>query len=100
MPHYDAIDKTHLDAKNRTGYGPTMNIELTPAIVRDRATRAHVSINQLMDRAKVQNSTFWRWAQGKSSPHPVTLQKLEDALSQIEHERTGIPVPHQHGGGE
>lgn len=64
-----------------------METALTPAIVRERATRAHTSINQLMKRADLQNSTFWRWERAGVNPHPVTLRKLSDALDAIEHER-------------
>jgi hypothetical protein len=75
-----------LDAKKRIRYRLRMKTALTPEIVRQRATKAHVSINQLMKRARLQNSTFWRWQQG-SEPHPVTLQKLSDALDAIEAEK-------------
>lgn len=64
-----------------------MEITLTPAIVRERATKAHTSINQLMKRADLQNSTFWRWERAGVTPHPVTIQKLSDALGAIERER-------------
>jgi transcriptional regulator with XRE-family HTH domain len=65
-----------------------MNAPLTPAAVRDRATKAHTSINKLMARAGLPNSTFWRWEKGAIvNPHPVTLQKLSDALGAIEAER-------------
>lgn len=61
---------------------------LTPQSVRDRATAAHVSINKLMARADLPNSTFWRWERGHiNKPHPVTLQKIADALDAIEAER-------------
>lgn len=60
---------------------------ITPAMIRDRATAAHVSINQLMERAGLPNSTFWRWDTGRiEHPHPVTVQKIADALAAIEAE--------------
>lgn len=65
-----------------------MSDPLTPEIVRERATAAHASINHLMERAGLPNSTFWRWEQGKiKAPHPVTLRKIGDALDAIEAER-------------
>jgi transcriptional regulator with XRE-family HTH domain len=80
-----------LDAKKCTPYETGMSDALTPQIVRDRATAAHVSINKLMERAELPNSTFWRWEQGKiKSPHPVTLRKISDALDGIEAEREQI----------
>jgi transcriptional regulator with XRE-family HTH domain len=61
---------------------------ITPASIRTRATAAHVSINKLMKRAGLPNSTFWRWEGGKiETPHPVTVQKISDALDAIEAER-------------
>lgn len=61
---------------------------LTPQNIRDRAYGARVSINQLLARADVNNSTFWRWAKGKTlNLHPVTAGKISDALSDIEQER-------------
>lgn len=59
--------------------------DLTPAIVRERAVMAHVTINQLMTRAGLPNSTFWRWERGDvKEPNPVTLQKIVDALEEAE----------------
>ena len=59
--------------------------ELTPAIVRDRAARAHITINQLMAAAGLPGSTFWRWEKGEvKEPNAVTLQKLLDALETAE----------------
>ena len=59
--------------------------DLTPAIVRERATKAHLTINKLMDLAGLPNSTFWRWESGATNePHPVTKQKILDALDAAE----------------
>lgn len=86
--HEDAIAKMQLDAKTCAGYPDRMSEALTPQIVRDRATAAHVSINHLMELASLTNSTFWRWEQGKIKvPHPVTLRKIEDALIVAEAKR-------------
>lgn len=61
---------------------------LTPAIVRERAMRAYLSINQLMQRAGLPNSTFWRWENGTTAePQPATLQRIEDALQAFEKDR-------------
>ena len=62
--------------------------QITPALIRKRATEAHVSINHLMLRAGLPNSTFWRWETGRiDSPHPVTVQKISDALDELEAEK-------------
>jgi transcriptional regulator with XRE-family HTH domain len=62
--------------------------QLTPAIVKARATAAHMTIRQLMLHAGLPESTFWRWETGKvDKPHPVTVQKISDALDAIEKER-------------
>lgn len=58
-----------------------METEITPQIVRQRATAAHASINKIMLRAGLPNSTFWRWDTGKTgSLHPVTARKIVEAL--------------------
>ena len=62
--------------------------QITPASIRARATAAHVSINQLMQRAGLTNTTFWRWETGKTDVrHPVTIQKIADALAEFEAEK-------------
>jgi transcriptional regulator with XRE-family HTH domain len=62
--------------------------QLTPSEIRARAYEARVSINQLMKRAGVENSTFWRWDNGTTKEiHPVTVGKIADALAEIEAER-------------
>ena len=62
--------------------------QITPSMIRARATAAHVSINRLMTRAGLPNSTFWRWETGRiDAPHPVTVQKIADALAEIEAEK-------------
>ncbi len=62
--------------------------DLTPAVIRERAACAHVTINQLMKRAELPNSTFWRWESGEvKEPNPVTRQKILDALLAVETER-------------
>ena len=62
--------------------------QITPQQIRLRAYAARVSINQLLKRAGVQNSTFWRWENGDTADaHPVTLGKIADALAAIEAER-------------
>ncbi len=62
--------------------------DLTPAIVRERAKLAYLTINQLMTNAGLPNSTFWRWERGDvKEPNPVTLQKILDALNDAEAEK-------------
>ena len=60
---------------------------ITPQDVRERATKAHMTIEALMRVASVERSTFWRWEKGKGKPHPVTVQKITDALEAAEAER-------------
>jgi transcriptional regulator with XRE-family HTH domain len=61
--------------------------QMTPDIVRARATLARISINKVMKRAGVNYSTFCRWANGETAEvHPVTLGKIEDALAAYEAE--------------
>lgn len=60
---------------------------ITPKNIRDRATKAHMTIEALMRKAHVERSTFWRWENGIGKPHPVTVQKISDALDAIEAEK-------------
>lgn len=44
-------------------------------------------MDALFKRAGVPASTLWRWETGKvKQPHPITLQRIMDALSEIESE--------------
>ena len=66
-----------------------MNNTTTPqaiaADIKERAYQARISINALMNRAGVANSTLWRWRQPDApDPHPVTLGKIMDALIDAE----------------
>ena len=60
---------------------------ITPADIRDRAYKARVSMNQLMKRAGVPNSTFWRWETGRVQIRPSTVDRLVAALEAFEAER-------------
>ena len=60
---------------------------ITPKEVRERATKAHMTIEALMRKASVERSTFWRWENGKGKPHGVTVQKITDALEAAERDR-------------
>lgn len=60
---------------------------LTPEQVRSRALAAHSPLIAVLDRAKVQKSTFWRWEKGTHEPRELTLRKIADALAAIEKER-------------
>ena len=58
--------------------------DLTPYGIRERAIAARVSINRLMQRAGVANSTLHRWQNGETSPSAVTVGKIKDALEWFE----------------
>jgi predicted transcriptional regulator len=63
-------------------------MDIQPDDIRRRAFEARVSINQLMKRAGLPNSTFWRWNTGRiDKPHPLTVARIVDALTEIEAER-------------
>ena len=66
-----------------------MNITIKAAEIKERAYQARISINSLMKRAGVSNSTLWRWENGLTDAgQPWTVGKIEDALDKIEQERT------------
>lgn len=58
--------------------------DLTPYVIRKRAIAARVSINRLMQRAGVANSTLFRWERGDTYPSAVTKGKIKDALEWFE----------------
>ncbi len=61
---------------------------MTPRQIKDRAYAARVSVNALLKRAGVSNTTLWRWENGDTgTPHPVTMGKIIDALEAFEGER-------------
>ena len=63
-------------------------MDIQPDHIRDRAYKARISINQLMKRAGLPNSTFWRWDTGRiAKPHPITLARIVEALEAVESER-------------
>lgn len=65
-----------------------MENSITPDTIKRRAFDARVSINQLMLRAGIPNSTFWRWETGRTDePHPLTVARIMDALEEIEREK-------------
>lgn len=66
---------------------PYMTESHTPNSIKQRAYAARVSVNALMKRAGVSNSTLWRWENEFREPHPITLGKVLDALEAIERER-------------
>jgi predicted transcriptional regulator len=69
-------------------YATGMDSQITPREIRDRATKAHSTLANLLSRAGVAKSTFWRWNKPNASePHPVTVQKIVDALAEIEAEK-------------
>jgi len=64
-----------------------MQNQITPAIVRERALAAHLTINKFLSGADVSRSTFWRWETSGKKPHDVVLRKIADRLDAIEKER-------------
>ena len=81
-----AIVILRLDALFFVGILRRMDIQ--PDDIRRRAYDARVSINQLMKRAGMPNSTFWRWERGHiAKPHPITVGRICDALDAIEREQ-------------
>lgn len=63
-------------------------MSIQPSDIRNRAYAARVSINRLMKRAAVPNSTFWRWETGRvNKPHPITLARIVEALEAFEAEK-------------
>jgi transcriptional regulator with XRE-family HTH domain len=60
---------------------------ITPSDIRERATQAHSTLQSLLEKAGIDRATFWRWENDKGVPHPVTVQKVVDALDAIERER-------------
>lgn len=56
--------------------------------IRERAYAARLTLDAVLKRAGIAPSTFYRWERGQcGKPHPVTLGKIEDALSAIEREK-------------
>ena len=64
-----------------------MQNQITPAIVRERALAAHLTINKFLSGADVSRSTFWRWETSGKKPHDVVLRKIADRLDALEAER-------------
>ncbi len=63
-------------------------MDIEPQAIRDRAYAARISVNELLKRAKVSNSTIWRWQQdGNYKPHPITVAKIMEALVAAEQDR-------------
>ena len=64
-------------------------MDLTPQIIRNRAYAARVSINQVLKKAGIAPSTFYRWERKSPTvPADLTLAKIDDALAALEAERT------------
>lgn len=61
-----------------------MENHITPAAIRDGATRAHMRLSEFLAKADVAPSTFYRWESGGNELHPVNRQKLIDAINQME----------------
>lgn len=52
-----------------------------------RAKAAGVSMASLLSKAGLNESTWWRWKQGKSSPLLSSLDKVSKAIYVVEAER-------------
>jgi len=61
-----------------------MENNLTPEIVIDRATKAHMTLSQFLKRAQVNTSSFYRWKNGETGLSRVSMQKVSDALEGLE----------------
>lgn len=68
-------------------YSTRMEKSLTPALVRQKADDLRVTLGDVLTRANVQRSTFWRWEQGETESRSLTVLKISDALAAIEAER-------------
>lgn len=75
--------KLVVDDKNVDDMVPAMETDLTPQIVRDRATAARVPLSHVLKLANVSHATFYRWENG-TKPRPLTLAMFEDALAAAE----------------
>lgn len=60
---------------------------LTPAVIRQRALAARVTINQVLKRAHVSPTTLWLWETQGKAPRALSIAKLDDALVEFERER-------------
>jgi transcriptional regulator with XRE-family HTH domain len=49
-----------------------------------RASKLNTGILDVLRRAGVNESTWWRWKTGKASPTLKTLQRIEAVLDEIE----------------
>jgi transcriptional regulator with XRE-family HTH domain len=56
---------------------------ITPESVRKRADAVNVSLRQLLLRAGIARSTFWRWERG-GGIYPRTTRRISDTLSKYE----------------
>ena len=65
----------------------SMDTAITPDEIRSRATKALSTMDNLLSKAGIAASTFYRWETGETgTPHPVTIQKIINALAVIEAE--------------
>lgn len=61
-----------------------MDNEISPESVVDRVTRAHMTLAAFLVKAKVGTSSFYRWRNGEANLSRVSMQKVRDALSDVE----------------
>lgn len=59
-------------------------MDMTPDTIRKRATDARVTLAQVLKLAGVSLSCFYHWEHGRTTPKPVTLGRISDALLHFE----------------
>lgn len=51
-----------------------------------RAAQAGVDFRAALGRAKVAQSTVWRWSAGKTDPDTKTLRRIKTAIAELQAE--------------
>lgn len=52
----------------------------------ERAAQAGVDFKAALDRARVAQSTVWRWGAGKTDPDTKTLRRIKSAIAELQAE--------------
>lgn len=60
---------------------PTPDHQLEAAV--QRAIELGIPLSRVCDRAKVDQSTLWKWRNGRSSPTMSTRQAVLDAIEKL-----------------
>lgn len=50
----------------------------------ERAAQAGVDFKAALDRARVAQSTVWRWSAGKTDPDTKTLRRIKTAIAELQ----------------